>query len=396
MLLSNAKPVLDLEIRVFRSEGETGNLGTSSSPLPSGPGFYRAELGYGEGRLPPFDLGPLPIRQQAPVFDPLVEGQVLFNWLFGQPSSDEIKSTLRDLMNESGPGLFDSDPKHLRLRLNLDSRDPELHALNWETISEPFGNAPPISVQTAFSRFLRVRAARAWPISERPLRMLTVLSNPSGLADFDLSRFDEHFHKQMLANAARPLGSLLDIGKPIYNPTSSDLEKVWQADGKGIHILHIVSHSVIDGDRAFLLLADKHGSAEMVPVEVIRDLIKSIASPNLVFLAAPTTQDRQDGAGLLRLAPMLLTSGVQAVVVIPGSMRSDQLTLFTESFYEVLLRTGTIDRAVSEARKQSFHADPSSQDWSRPVLYMRTPDGQLFVDLSPAFENSISNVSFGA
>jgi CHAT domain-containing protein len=396
MLLSNARSVLDLEIRIFRTEGETGNLGSSIGPFPLGPGFYRAELGYGDGRLSPFDLGPIPILQQGPISDPLVQGQILFNWLFGQSSSDEMKNTLWDLMDHSGPNLFDSDPKHLRLRLNLDSRDPELHALNWETMREASGNALPISIQTAFSRFLRVRAARAWPISERPLRMLTVVSNPSGLADFDLSRFDEHFHKQMLANAARPLGSLLDIGKPIYNPTISDFQAVWKAEARRIHILHIVSHSVIEGDRAFLLLADKNGSAEMVPAEVIRDIIKSIASPNLVFLAAPTTPGQPEGAGLLRLAPMLLASGVQAVVVIPGTMRQDQLTTFTESFYEVLLRTGTIDRAVSEARRQLFHLEPVAQDWSRPVLYMRTPDGQLFVDLSPAFENSISNIAFGA
>jgi hypothetical protein len=398
---SIARPILDLEIRIFREESETTDAG-SLSGFSGGPGLYRAELAYGDVREVAVSLGPLPSKQQlSPVPDPIIQGQILFDWLLAPPLLDALQNSRGELTEESGRVVFGSDPKsdprHVRFRLNLDSRDPELHALTWETLCDRAAGAVPICIETAFSRFLRVRVARPWPISERPLRMLTVLSNPPGLSDFDLSRFDDRFHKQMLANAARPLGPVLEVGSPIYNPTRSDLRELLQVPNRTqFHILHLVAHSVVEGDQAFLLLAGKDGSAEMVPAEAIRDLLRSGSAPALVFLAAPVTQGQPEGAGLLRLAPMLLASGVEAVVVIPGTMQPEKLALFTESFYEVLLRTGTIDRAVAESRKQLFQMIPMSPDWSRPVLYMRTTDGQLFLELSPAFEASIKSVAFGA
>jgi hypothetical protein len=279
--------------------------------------------------------------------------------------------------------------------LTLDVRDPELHAVKWEMLWEHDAAAPPISIQTSFSRFVRVRAARAWPVSERPLRMITVLSNPSGLQDFDLMGFDERFHKHLVSNAARPLGPLVDLHKPVYNPTPEDLRAVMKRPaGKEFHIVHLVAHSIVEGDQAFLLLADDKGNAQTVAAEVIRDAMKSIVAPYLVFLATPVTRGESEGSGLIRLAPMLLATGVQAVVVVPSAMKPEALQMFTECFYEELLRSGTIDTAVSDARKRVFESNASSHDWSRPVLYLRTPDARLFLDAGTAFESAASAVSF--
>jgi CHAT domain-containing protein len=155
-----------------------------------------------------------------------------------------------------------------------------------------------------------------------------------------------------------------------------------------------VAHSIVEANQAFLLLADAHQQAQMVPAEVIRDAMKSTVAPYLVFLATPGTNGQSESGGLMRLAPMLLATGVQAVVVVPSAMQPDALRLFTECFYEELLRSGTIDIAVADARKRVFENNSSSADWSQPVLYLRTPDARLFLDAGTAFESAASEVSF--
>jgi CHAT domain len=401
---STAKPFQDFEIRIFRAEGpadDTSPFVESLSlpnvpPVALTPPVYTAELSCSEGYRSVCELGPLPPASElATLVDPLAHGQRLFHWLFPPDFAREIESSLDCAPDTPAPGLFGTDPSHTRLRLTLDARDPDLHNVWWETLVEPAPGVLPLAVQNPFSRFLRLRAARGWPISERPLRMVTFISNPRGLSDFNLSAFDESFHKQMLTQVARPLGPVLDLGHPIYNPSPRDLGAVMSKPaGKEFHIVHIVAYSMVENDRAFLLLADEHGSAQQVPAEVVRDAIKSVIPPYLVFLATPITRGGTDGTGLMRLAPMLLASGVQAVVVIPGVMDANALARFTEEFYDVLLRTGTIDRAMSEARRKLYDDAGSGPDWARPVLYMRTPDAQLFLELPEAFESSISKVAF--
>jgi hypothetical protein len=401
------KTVQDLEIRVVRTDsglkhddGATeiapaANV-TAASSVRSSELTYRVESPYADGRQFALELGPLPVRSLDSAANATSYGRQLFAWLFPNQFLRWLRESVLGTAEHPGAGMFGSDGSHIRLRLTFEPRASELINIRWETLCEPDPSCPPVAIQTAFSRFLRLRGPRAWPITDRPLRMLNVISNPSGLGEFELNRFDERFHKQVLASATRPLGTLVDLGNPVYNPTPNELQRAMERpQGRDFHIVNLVAHSVMEQDRAYLLLANDQGSAEKIPIEVIRDAMKSITPPYLVFLATPLTGGSADGAGLLRSAPMLLATGVQAVVVIPSAMPPDPLQIFTERFYEVLLRTGAIDRAVAEARRTLFESAPSGSEWSVPVLYMRTPDARLFLQLSDAVESSLSTISFG-
>ncbi len=52
--------------------------------------------------------------------------------------------------------------------------------------------------------------------------------------------------------------------------------------------------------------------------------------------------------------------------------------LFSQVFYETLADNIPVDAAVSEARKAISIGIDNSLEWGTPVLYMRSPDGNLF------------------
>jgi hypothetical protein len=156
---------------------------------------------------------------------------------------------------------------------------------------------------------------------------------------------------------------------------------------KGCHILHLEAQATCEGDQGFLLLPGDDGQMTKMPYETIVDAIASQKrSPYLVFLSTAWAAEAEGIEPQRRLAPMLVEAGVQAVVAIEAPIRAEFRERFVARFYDLLLQTGSIDLAVSTAR--AWIQDPESQsedrpewshwDWVHPVLYMRTPDAQLF------------------
>src|SRR5262249_32155715 len=138
---------------------------------------YRVEVPYADGRQFAYELGSLPIKSLDFSTDPGSYGRSLFAWLFPEQFLGLLRASLLDAGEHPGSGLFGSEATDIRLRLTLEARASELTNIRWETLWEP-DTSSPIAVQTAFSRFLRLRGPRAWPITDRPLRMLNIISNP--------------------------------------------------------------------------------------------------------------------------------------------------------------------------------------------------------------------------
>jgi hypothetical protein len=358
----------EMEVRIF-CEGEEG---------------YLAEISLTDDkascRLPNPEIESL--KQES---DPRLLGIRLFEWLF----RDEILAKFHRARWSTEMYSRAAGPvSGIRFRLWIDPKAEALHSLWWEALHDPTRDEP-LSLDLAFSRFLRVKAPRGWPISERPLKMLLVASNPQGLERFGVTPIDVSRESDIIKKATGSVQQFITLDDRPVVPTPDNLRSLL---GFGYHIVHILAHATVLDGRGCLILADNDAKAYAVPFE---DVAKALAqstreAPYFVFLSTPLSAGDQAGETMVRFAPILLEAGIQAVVAVQAPIGDERLWLFTERFYNILIRTGVIDMAMSEARARLY--SPGDWEWAYPVLYMRTPDAQLFHPLSDSLEATVQNI----
>lgn len=328
--------------------------------------------------------------------EPRVYGIQLFDWLFRGKLRDALRHAqlLADVPSRQSNASSTIGSGHIRLRLWLDPQSPELHRPRWEGLYDPDVNEP-LSLSMAFSRFMITQLPRGGIVWDRPLRMLLVTANlddVEGLDRYQLGQIDASLERRILKEATRPLGQFLHLDRMQGNAT---LEKIGRSEQEGYHIFHLVAHAVFLDERGYLVLTDDEGRADLVPFEAVVDTIAHSSSPPyLVFLAVPLRSREQSGGTLVNLAPMLIEAGAQAVVAVQGPIDAESLQHFTERFYASLTQGGAIDVAVAYARSAIY--DPKRWEWTYPVLYMRTPDAQLFQPLSYSATRTVLGVNIDA
>ncbi len=309
----------------------------------------------------------------------------LFEWLFRDELLDLFR---RARWSTETYGRSAGPVSGVRFRLWLEPQATDLHVVWWEALHDPTRDEP-LTIDMPFSRFMRVNAPRGWPISERPLRMMIATSSPEGLSQFGLTNIDVALERELVSKATSSVQRSLDVDKPTGAPTLDNLRKQLES---GYHIVHVLAHATLVNGQGCLILEGADGKATGVPFEEVAELIahSSREAPYFVFLATPMTASDMVGETLVRLAPMLIEAGVQAVVAVQAPIDNEKLWLFIERFYNVLIRTGVIDMAMAEARARIY--SPDSWEWAFPVLYMRTPDAHLFHPLPESLEATVRSI----
>jgi CHAT domain len=361
----------DIEIRILRDYD----------------GGYVGEINMRDGQAS-CKLPSLPLDTLNQTSDPRTYGIKLFEWVFQQDLWEVFR---RARWSTEMYSRSTNPASSLRLRLWLDPEASDLHRLWWEAMRDPSRDEP-LSLETAFSRFVRPSAARGWPISDRPIRLLIIGSNPSGLTQFGLSDIDLKMEDRIFGRATNALDSSLRFNRLMGAPTLSQVREELEC---GYHIIHVIAHAAITNGSGSLILADAQGRAQPVPFEEVVSVLarSSKEVPYLIFLTTPTmplTAGEKVGETLVSFAPMLIQAGVQAVVANQAPISNEAMLMLTEKFYNVLIRTGVIDLAVTEARARIYNPNrPDDWQWTHPVLYMRTFDARLFLPLP---ESLVSNL----
>jgi hypothetical protein len=299
----------------------------------------------------------------------------------------------------------------LRVRLWIHDQAVELHAIPWERlyhIHKGTYAALAASALTPFSRYTALPVPEPQPVTQRPIRMLYVISNPGNLSALKLKPLDAEKELRILRQAVGdlrrndevrvtilpgrsraeiPQGLLTELGKEGYDivpdagMTSLDSILTILQSPPGHHILHFVGHGQFSKKvgHHFLFLEKEDGTYERLMDEVlVQKLGQMDQTPHLVFLAACESAMREPGAEhpFVGLGPKLVKAGVPAVVAMQDWVRMDVAQDLTGHFYRRLLDHGVIDRALNEARNIVFKKD--SPEWAKPVLFMRLKTGQLF------------------
>jgi HEAT repeat protein len=379
-----SEPYIDIRIHVGQ-QGVDGAYPVAAE-LDDGSVFTGGEL-----RIQMRDL-------LATVLDPKAYGLDLFDALLTGPIRRAYDKVTGRAETETGG--------RVRVRLWIDDRAAELHAVPWERlyhIHRGHEVALAASVLTPFSRYTGLELGEGQAVTERPLRLLFALANPSGLPPLLVPIKIE----QEVADLHAALGDLQRTGQlevtilPGRTGLSQELEERLEREGyriapgattlanigdllPGHHVFHLLAHGQLQRQErqgesvAYLHLEQSDGTWEPVTDdEVVGGLVRMDRLPQLVFLAACESAKRMGEAEnpFVGLGPKLVRTGVPAVVAMQDVVPMEMARSLTGYFYRQVLDHGVVDRALNEARNHVF--DPERIDWATPVLFMRLRTGEL-------------------
>lgn len=348
----------------------------------------RSPAGEGEGKLKisttAYELGTLagvlrdqketPAEEDPPMVRPADIGGRLFRSVFTGQVGNLFYQSLRG-MGGAGPGL--------RIRLRINPRDRSvtaLHAVPWELLyREDTEDFLALGRYTPIVRALDVpRPTETHPL-EPPLRILIVSA-----------KSPEH-DELCFVDEIGQLTEILHRNRDIRVETMEDpdAQKLRRAlTGKPFHVLHYIGHGDFDPETSegVLVIPDHLTGRETLSGPHLADKIKDLESLRLVVLNACDTARLSADSGhspFAGVATALVLGGIPAVVAMQSPIDDHQAIAFSAAFYEQLADGCPVDEALTEGRQAIHSLDPDGAGWAVPVLFMRTPTGNLFPRRQP-------------
>lgn len=266
-----------------------------------------------------------------------------------------------------------AEGSHLRLKLII--QPPEIAALPWELMCDEDGI--PVATSTPVVRYLSFPDPPK-PLTVRPpLRVLVSIADPR-----DQVPLSTQVEKKRITAA---LSDLVDSGLV-------DLAISERATGigllndlrRGVHIWHFIGHGVFNplSANGSLAFENESGDTDLIDAKRLRILLEENSVRLAILNACETGRFSLDP--LLGIAPALVRAGIPAVVATQFNFPDTSAVEFSSMFYRALADGYPVDACVSEGRKAVITRLGLSQpDWAIPVLYMRAPDGHLFVQERP-------------
>lgn len=288
-------------------------------------------------------------------------GQRLFAAVFGGRVRIFWENCLRQA-RQAGKGL----------RLHLRLRSSELWDWPWEYLFDPDADFLALLPDVSIVRYPELPHPTRRLRVDPPLRVLVATAHPRECRRLGVEREWEQVKSawESIATPGRLELVLLE---------GASLAKVRRALRRPFHIFHFIGHGELDAARrqgVLLFEKGERGSDPVTGQELIRVLQRQPAL-RLVVLntcegARAAREDPFSG-----VAQRLVHGRIPAVVAMQFRIADDAAIIFSRHFYETLAEGMPVDAAVSEARlalvTQHFEVE-----WGNPVLYMRSPDGQIF------------------
>jgi len=266
----------------------------------------------------------------------------------------------------------------LRLRLAFDSRCHRLAALPWEYLyltQEPISGFPGgfFAQQTGFHLWREApKTVPGETLTTSMLRVLMVCANPGTPAYPSLPHLPAEVETLRAAlTAERGRVDLREEGTATPDSLSNQLKQFRP------HVVHFIGHGEEQTLGGILILHSGTKGSIAVSGEELASWLQGGELRLVVLSACQTASTRFSGQGV---AQMLLTAGVPAVVAMQLPMRDSSGPKLTDELYRTLLRTGSIEEALWQARHRIQDVGP---DWGVPTLHIAGNSGALF-DFTPA------------
>jgi len=293
-------------------------------------------------------------------------GRKLFDALFKDDVRSALESTRDAALSRPNTGV--------RIRISVDLTDDrvrEAAALPWELM---WRDLAPLSTDpaTPIVRFVDAQEpVRPLPL-DGPLRILAVKSNPEGTGKLDLD-----------AEYEAVTACWRELPNVQFDEVAPQMPAILAAmRAKRPHVVHYMGHGGFDSQGGFLELTDANGGKAPISGDRFAALIaQGQRQLLLVFLNAcqsARTPDSGDMSPFTSVADALIRSGVPAVVGNQFSVEDDMAIAFSQAFYQSIAEGLAVDEAVACARQLLFANEDMPLFWATPVLFMRSPDGNLF------------------
>ncbi|MCB9151209.1 MAG: CHAT domain-containing protein [Caldilineaceae bacterium] len=316
---------------------------------------FTLRLGQSQRRVRRIDS---PEMQNAKLF-----GQRLFETIF----AGEIGACLRSSITQAS---LQNAGLRLRLRLS-DARD--LMDIPWEYLYDGDVNRfLSLSIDTPLVRYLDQPGHITPLLVKPPLKVLAVISSPT---DYLQLNVEEEWGKLREAVSELERVGLLQLAR-LDVATLEQLQRQLRRDQ--YHVFHFIGHGGFDevADDGVLLMEDEQGRGRAVSGQTLGMLMHDEKSLRLALLNAceggrTSATDPFSGVG-----QSLLRQGIPAVIAMQREVTDDTAITMAHSFYAALADGYPVDAALTEARKSIFVKN--DLEWGTPVLYMRSPDGQIF------------------
>jgi hypothetical protein len=290
-----------------------------------------------------------------------------------------FQGQVRTLLDKSRGKLEVSPDLGLRLKIKLDTGDADAGALAdlpWELLCDgETDDFFALSRQTSLVRYLEVpRSSQPIPFTP-PLRILAVGASPKGLPPLDL------------AEEERRLKALNDGSSGIeahFIPHASTGKVREALAASAFNVLHFMGHGIYDraSGEGMLAFEAPDGRMDLVSGRAFATKIRDYRSLGVVVLNACNTARAggQEGLSPFRgVAAALVFGGVPAVVAMQRPISDRAAIGFSDAFYRHVARGDSIDEALTEGRQAIHSATPEAYEWATPVLFLRIPEGNVFV-----------------
>lgn len=291
-------------------------------------------------------------------------GQQLFEATF----SGKVRDCLRASLNETakqGAGL--------RVRLRLADL-PELGNLPWEFMYDPSQSRfLALSVETPLVRYLET-AQQIQPLTvQPPLRILTMICSPRDFPKLDTEKEWENLQEALRDLQGRGLVDLQRLDPPTLPALQRQLRR------EQYHIFHFIGHGVFSkaNQDGYLLLETEQRQGHRLSGRDLGTILHDHRPLRLAMLnacegARASLEDQFSGT-----AQSLMQQGIPAVIAMQFRITDQASITLAHEFYGALADGYPVDAALTEARK-AIKTQGNNLEWGTPVLYMRSPDGQVF------------------
>ena len=272
---------------------------------------------------------------------------------------------------DASRALARQDDSGLRIRLRILA--PQLANLPWELLFDPRqGEFLCLSQQTPLVRTVETMQPIETLFVTLPLRILGMTASP-----LDLQPLDVAHEKELLQGAVAKMNGQIEL---VWTSGESwrDLQESLQQGPW--HIFHFIGHGRFDDAAAegALALTDAQGRADLRNTLEVSRLVADHSALRLVVLNACEGAQTGTQALYASIAEHLVRRGLSAVLAMQYTITDAAAIEFTRSFYGALANGLPVDVACAEARKAMSLAAPDSWEWATPVLFLRSPDGELW------------------
>ena len=258
----------------------------------------------------------------------------------------------------------------VRIRLRIEP--PQIAALPWELLYDADRNCfLATSKKTPLLRYMDLHRPVRELQTALPLKILIAIPGDSGL--------DVQQEKKKVLEALASLQGAIEVDVLEGSVTSEGISRALVM--KQFHVLHFIGHGAFRDDKGCLTLNDaQNGHDDLVSAREFAYHFQDYPSMKLIVLNSCSGAKSAKGA-LTGVAQELVRIGIPAVVAMREIVTDEAAKLFAANFYFQLCfgdDRGRVDIAVSHARNRLIAELADSEEFSNPILFMRSPTGIIF------------------